>query len=149
MKRDASRNPTKIRGAAAVEMTLLAPLLFMLLFGIVEMSLLLYNQAMITNACREGARFGILFRSDPTTGQYSPATVDEIEVVVNNYLANHLIGFPAGEAATTATPEEGLNPGDPRTVRVEYPYNFLVLPGFVNNMMTSLELSAEAVMRME
>jgi Flp pilus assembly protein TadG len=146
MKRDASRVPEKIRGAAAVEMTLLAPLLFMLLFGIVEMSLLLYNQAMITNACREGARFGILFNTD-ANGAYSPHSQGEVQTVVDNYLANHLIGFPAGTAQTFVS--GGGASGQPRTVRVEYPYNFLVLPGFVNNMAGSLQLSAEAVMRME
>ncbi len=146
MNRDAFRKPGRTRGAAAVEMTLLAPLLFMLLFGIVEMSLLLYNQAMITNASREGARFGILFNTD-ANGAYSPHTQAEIEAVVDNYLANHLIGFPAGEADTLITP--GTASGQSLTVRVEYPYNFLVLPGFVNNMTGSLQLGAETVMRME
>jgi Flp pilus assembly protein TadG len=51
------------KGASAVEFAIIAPLLFVLLFGIVEGGLALYNKAVITNACREGARDGIVLRS--------------------------------------------------------------------------------------
>ena len=42
------------RGAAAVEFGLLAPLLFVILFGIIEFGAVLYNKAVITNVSREG-----------------------------------------------------------------------------------------------
>ena len=51
-------------GAAAVEFAIVVPLLLLLLFGIIEFSLLLYNKAMLTNASREGARFGIVYVID-------------------------------------------------------------------------------------
>jgi Flp pilus assembly protein TadG len=50
----------KENGAAAVEFAILLPLLAGLVFGIIEFGLLLYNQQVITNASREGARAAIM-----------------------------------------------------------------------------------------
>ena len=57
------------RGAAAVEFAIIAPLLFTIIFGIIEFSLLFYDKAVITNASREGARFGIVFDDSQTYPQ--------------------------------------------------------------------------------
>ena len=62
------------KGAAIVEFAIILPLLLLLIFGMIEFSLLMYNKAMITNASREGARRGIVYRVDPTTFNYSPLT---------------------------------------------------------------------------
>ncbi len=40
------------KGAAAIEMALITPLLLILLFGIIEFSLILYDKAIITNASK-------------------------------------------------------------------------------------------------
>jgi len=138
---------TRTRGAAAVEFTLLLPLLIMILFGIIEMSVMLYDQAMLTNAAREGARYGILFNVD-SDGAYSPMTDGQIQTVVNQYLATHLVSFGEGASATT-TVTRGGGSGTPLTVRVQYPYNFLVLPNFASSLAGDITLSAETVMRME
>ncbi len=134
------------RGASAVEMTLVMPLLLILLLGIIEMSVLLYDQAMITNACREGARYGILYNVD-ASGQYLPMTEAQIQAVVNNYLANRLINFAPSAVSTTVS--GGAASGTLRTVNVQYTYNFLILPNFVESFTGTLTLSAQAVMRME
>ncbi len=44
------------RGAAAVEFALVAPVLLLLLFGIIEFSKAFHNQANLSAAAREGAR---------------------------------------------------------------------------------------------
>ena len=54
-------------GVAAVEFALILPLLLALLFGMAEVSLLLYDQAVITNASREGARAGIVLKTPKLT----------------------------------------------------------------------------------
>lgn len=137
------------RGATAIEMTLILPLLLMILFGIVEMSMILYDQAMITNASREGARFGILFNAD-SSGTYSPMTDTDIQDKVNQYLAGRLVNFSPSSATTTVTPGLGARAsGVPLTVRVEYNYHFLVLPNFVGSLAGDLNLAAQTVMRME
>jgi Flp pilus assembly protein TadG len=136
-----------ISGIALLEFTVVLPLLLIVLFGIIEISLVLYNQAMITNAAREGARFGTLFNVDGA-GAYSPHGLAEIQAVVNNYLQGHLISFAAANATVT-TPTVGSATGDALTVRVEYTYTFLILPNFANSLAGNWNLAAEAVMRME
>lgn len=139
------------KGVSAVEFALILPLLLVLLFGIVEFSIIMYDKAMITNASREGARQGIVFRSDSETGDYEPFTPGEITGVVNNYLQNHLINFASNVANTNVS--GGGASGQPLTVTVTYPYSFLVFPRLLGLIGGSgdagLTLSATTVMRME
>ncbi len=59
-----SMNPLKNeRGGSLIEFVLIAWVLFLILFGIMEFGLIMYNQAVITNASREGARYGIVSRT--------------------------------------------------------------------------------------
>jgi Flp pilus assembly protein TadG len=52
------------RGDAVVEFALLAPLLIMILFGILELSRVVDAWIVVHNAAREGARAGVLVQSD-------------------------------------------------------------------------------------
>ena len=129
-------------GQALVEFTLVFLFLIMLLMGIIEFSLILYDKAVITNASREGARAGTVFRPTPITNA-------EIEAVVNNYLSTHLISFSA------STPEIIVNPsitppafGGTLTVTVNYNYGFLLLPNFMSSG-NQLPLSAQTIMNYE
>lgn len=143
------------KGAAAVEFAIILPLLIMLLFGIIEFGILLYDKAMITNASREGARAGIVFVSD------DPDDSDEIiyakfkkniDDAVNKYCSGHLITF--GEDSTihdidiipkVTKPTSGEN----LTVTVTYRYDYLVLPNFITGIVGNMNLAAQTIMRME
>ena len=116
-----------------------------LLFGIIEISLILYNQAMITNASREGARAGILY--DQTSRPDEAA----IRTVVTNYLQNHLLTWPEGseDPVTDAVPDACPDSGASITVTVTYRYKFLVLPSFLGDLIGLDVLSATTVMRCE
>jgi TadE-like protein len=129
-------------GAAAVEFALLLPLLLMILFGIIEFGLVLYNQEVITNASREGARFGIVMRAP----KYTSA---EIEDAVKNYITPRLICL--GSCPSPAVKAEGAGGlfGSDLKVHVEYTYDFLVLPSFAASLGDTLTLKAETVMKME
>ena len=126
-------------GTAAVEFALLLPLLMMILFGIIEFGFVFYNQEVITNASREGARFGIVIGSPrPSIGQ--------IQGVVNTYLTNS--GLNSGNAAVSVAGAQGAS-GSDLTVSVAYPYNFLVLPNFAASLGSTLNLGATTVMKLE
>ena len=114
------------RGVSALEFTLIAPLVFLLIFGMIEFGCYFYDKALITNACREGARAGIIARSPRMTD-------DEIKQVILDYAQKHLITF----GSDTLTKEDididpesraGASFGDDLTVTVNYQYNFLVFP---------------------
>lgn len=132
-----------VRGGSAAEFAIIAPVLVLLLFGIIEFSLILYDQAMITNASREGARAGIVYNSPDRIGD------GEITNVVTRYCANHLVSFRSGSAPTISIQRSGAASGDTLTVQVTYPYTFLVLPNFATSVGGQLNLTAESVMRME
>jgi Flp pilus assembly protein TadG len=131
------------QGAAAIEFAFILPVLILMLFGIIEFSVLLYDKAMITNASREGARAGMVY-SFPT-----PVPDTEIRNVVNNYCATNLITFGPAATPTTTIAKTVETFGDAIRVRVTYPYNFLVLPNFVAGLVGGSTVSAETVMRME
>ena len=120
----------------AVEFALFLPVLVLLLFGIVEFSLLLFNKQILTNASREGARFGII------AGHDSSSIIAE----VNKYCAGNLISFES--AATPETTVTGAlgSFGNDLTVTVTYDYDFLFL---ANLGFSTVTLTAESVMKME
>ena len=131
------------KGAAAIEFAIVLPVLVLLLIGIMEFSILLYDKAVITNASREGARAGIVF-SDP------PISDAEIEAVVNNYCAGNMITFGAAPGAVTSVSRAGSgSAGDSLTVSVNYHYDFLVIPNFLSSLTGGIELTGQTVMRME
>ncbi len=135
------------KGASAIEFAIVLPVLVLLLVGTMEFSVLLYDKAVITNASREGARAGIVF-SHPN-GKISVA---EIQAIVNNYCAGHMITFGTAQVPNIFVSEAGSgSASDPftRTVRVTYHYDFLVIPNFISNLAGGIDLAAETVMRME
>ena len=142
------------KGAAAVEFAFVLPMLLLLVFGIIEFGLLMYNQQVITNASREGARAGIV--------QQSPRlALANIDPIVQNYCASHLITFAAGGA----TPVTTLGAtgtctafGDDLQLTVTYAYKFLVVsniisafPAFLgsSSIPGTVTLTAKTVMRCE
>jgi Flp pilus assembly protein TadG len=115
------------KGLAMVEFAIVAPLLLLIMFGICELGIVLYDQAIITNASREFARVGIVLR-DP-----KPTNAD-IQDVATNYFNNvHLISFHTGIINPTVIPTGiGGNFGTPVVVTVTYPYHNLVFGNLLN-----------------
>jgi hypothetical protein len=139
---------TKLQnGSAAVEFAICLLLLIVLVFGIIEFSLILYNKAVITNASREGARTAILF-NDPVVGP-GRATQSDVESVVTNYCQDYLITFGAPSTPQVDFPEWNSDTGLPRAVRITYRYDFLLLPGFISSLPGGLDLEAVTRMRCE
>lgn len=126
-------------GSAAVEFAFVLPILLMILLGIMEFGIILYRQEVLTNASREGARFGIIIGSPrPSPGQ--------IQDVVSTYLSS--AGLTAGDADIDVTGAQG-DSGDDLTVAVTYTYTFIALPNFVSDLAGTLDLSATTVMKHE
>ena len=139
------------RGAALVELAILLPFLVLILVGIIEFGLLFYNQQVLTNASREGARSGIA-RFDVNKDDIFDK--DDIIDNIDNYLFleptpndDRLITFDPVLTVNTVVDGEGGSYAEDLTVTVTYDYTFLVpeLLGFG----TSMQLTAETVMKME
>lgn len=107
------------QGAAAVEFALVLPILLLVFFGMVELSLALYDKAIITNASREGARAGIVLSSPKMTDA-------QIRAVVLNYTNGSLISLGTTTAPTvTVSQSSPASFPNPLRVTVSYTYKGL------------------------
>jgi Flp pilus assembly protein TadG len=127
------------RGAAAVEFALVAPVFFLMVFGMIEFGRAIMVQQVLTNGAREGARVAVLDSQTPTAS--------EVTTIVNTYLQN---GGLSG-ATVTITPSEPTTAGygEPVTVSVSVPFasvSWLPAPMFLG---ANTQLRAIAVMRRE
>ncbi|MDX1963191.1 MAG: TadE/TadG family type IV pilus assembly protein [Pirellulales bacterium] len=124
------------RGAAVVEFAVVAPVFFLLVFGIIEYGRMVMVQQLITNASREGARRAVL----------DGATTAAVQTTVNNYLASGSI--TTATVTVTPNPPSSAAYGAPVTVTVSIPFNqvsWLPSPLFLGGK----TLSSSAVMRRE
>ena len=125
------------KGATAVEFAIILPLLLLLIFGIIEFGLFLFNRHVITNAVREAARAGIVVRSPRLSNK-------KIETIARNYCEKYLVTFGAGtlniplpllredESGNPLGEDEAGNAilgrfGDVLIVRATYQYDWLFL----------------------
>ena len=126
-------------GAVAVEFALFLPMLVTLFASIIEFGLALYFQEVITNASREAARAGIVIGTPrPTEG--------EVTNVALTYLTN--LGVPCTASCISVSGAQG-DSGDDLTVRVDLPYRFVILPGFIKGFVGDITLRAMTVMKLE
>lgn len=141
------------QGTSTIEFALIIPILLLVLVGIVEFGIILYNKAVLTNACREGARFGIVSASPRRTeGEIREEVLRCLRVDPDDHDSPYkLISF--AEPAPVPDPDPQLPPspsfGEELVVRVDYDYEFLLLPGFIPGVPQPLPLSAQTVMKYE
>jgi Flp pilus assembly protein TadG len=141
-------------GSNIVEFAFVMPLLVILVFGIIDFGIALYDKAVITNAVREGARNGIVF-ADGVVRQR--LTTTEIEAVVSTYCSTYLISFGSSAVVPRAvfSRDGGVYTlptlsGDTLTVDLSTPYvyHYLILSKLFPPL-GDLNLSARSVMRVE
>lgn len=124
------------RGAAVVEFAIVAPVLLLLVLGMIEYGRLIMVQQVLTNATREGARKAVLDGS----------TTADVTTVVNEYLSTSRV---SGAIVTISpSPPGNAKFGDPVTVSVQVPFNevsWLPTPMFLSGK----TISAATVMRRE
>ena len=134
------------KGASAVEFALVLPLLMVITFGIIEFGMFIYNQQVITNASREGARAAIVASAPRLT----PA---QIQAVVDTYCLNNMVTFGTQNTPTIVNPPVGYNAaaafGTDLRVQVNYQYSFLVIPNLVPGISRLRNMQAVTVMRYE
>jgi Flp pilus assembly protein TadG len=123
-------------GAAAVEMAIVAPVLFLFIIGIIEFGRVFMVQHVLTNASREGSRRAVI----------EGASVSEVESLVKNYLEQTSVKG----ASITVSPDslKDVGFGDSVTVTVSVSYSdvsWLPAPRFLKET----SLSATTVMRAE
>jgi hypothetical protein len=106
--RDRSARPDS--GAVAVEAALITPVLLLLVFGIVELSLLLKDDLAVSSAVRAGARTGSsLPRFDDGTTDFAQEAADQVARSADN-LNLPDVALTIYAADTDGNPESGGTP---------------------------------------
>lgn len=144
------------RGAATVEFSICAIILFLFVFGIIELGILMYDKHILTNASREATRAGIVM----TKGMRLPN--DEIQDIAREYARDFMVSFRESDLDfgpwVGEDPENWIVPNNvsdrtgnlfgttPLIVTIKYEFNFLLLSGFGLGPIT---LTAQTEMIME
>jgi Flp pilus assembly protein TadG len=153
------------KGSALVELALILPFFLVIAFGIIEYGLVMYDQAVITNASREAARSAIAFKKPKLT-------VQQIEDAADTYCFDRLISF--GGSSTCSDVEVYLKDKDEVEweqqskhstapisnesetgvkVKVNYTYNYLVFGKLLGVLtgggLSQINLSATTTMNNE
>ena len=125
-----------------VEMVIILPLLFMLVFAVVEFSVLFGRWQTLSNAAREGARTAVVFRRNCDT-----ATVEaEVRQRVKNYAAP--LGMTLSDGDISVSGVCGASDTS-SSVNVVFPHTFRVLPNFAESVSSTINLIGSSVMRNE
>lgn len=136
----ATRNPAQNeQGTTMVEFAIIVVVLLSIVFGIIEFGVLLFDQHVLTNASREGARAAVVSRV-PRLPE------SDVIDVVEHYCQQHLVTFGDSALLTTVVDRNGTSFGDDLEVTVTYPFSFLVLSNFGLGPVT---LTAVTRMKME
>jgi len=121
-------------GQALVEMALVLPLFFFLLFGVIEMGRIGYAYITVSNAAREGGRI---------------ATIGGTDLDINSSIKNAAVSLGPTSLTITITPlQSQRQSGQPVTVQVSYPVQ-LVIPIISNVIPNPVIVSASIIMRLE
>ncbi|KVA09668.1 hypothetical protein WI42_24250 [Burkholderia ubonensis] len=136
----------KEKGVAVVEFAIVLPLLLLITFGLIEFGIAIYDKAVVTNASREAARYGVVL----ATPKYTTA---QIQQVAANYCGTYMISLGANSNAcssanVTVTGAQG-SLGSPLTVTVSYKFVPLVLGKAISPILGPLTISATTTMNNE
>ena len=121
-----------------VEFAVVAPLFFLMVFGMIEFGRMIMVQQVITNATREGARMAVLDGSTTTA----------VRTTVKNYLQGATIPVQDDQITVSPDPPTSAGYGEPVTVAVSISFDqvsWLPSPMFLGGR----AMTATSVMRRE
>jgi Flp pilus assembly protein TadG len=122
-----------------VEFAVVAPVFFLLVFGMIEYGRMVMVQQVLTNATREGARRAVLDGA---------ATSDIQDVVVDYLHASSVPGALTSDVTVSPNPPSSAASGAPVTVSISIPFtrvSWLPAPFFLGGR----TMNAQSVMRRE
>ena len=156
-------------GQTIIEFAGILVLVVILLLGIIEFSIVMYDKALLTRGSREGARAAVVYRASPSVDpnhpgrlDYAPMAEANIESAINTYLQGRLVTFgvpfnASVDDAVNVTWRDAngdtVSASSARTgtieVEVNFAYTFLALPRFGALGNGMLNLQAMTIMRVE
>ena len=140
------------KGAAAVEFAILAVVFLLTIGGIIDFGHAWYMRQVITNASREGARYGVTYRTDTNGARIAPSGLSPTiqNYLLTGYFQKAVLPTDANPTITTAgTGYTTGSKGSTLEVKVAARKSWFFLPGFLPGLGDHLDLSATTVMQCE
>ncbi len=129
-------------GMAMVELVLVLPVLLVILFGLLEFSILFGRWLTLSNAAREGAREAVLFRIGCDAATVETAVRERVRTYAER------LGVTLGDA-DIAVEGACLARNTTARVTVNLVHTFRVLPGLAPGVGPTVPLVASSEMRNE
>jgi Flp pilus assembly protein TadG len=144
---------TRTDGAVTVEFAIVISVFLLIVAGIMDFGHAWYMQQVVTNASREGARYGITYRTDSSGTPIAPAAlVPSIkDYVLTNYKLTTTLPADANPDVTLGgTAVSALDPrGLPLEVTVTAQKTWFIIASFIPGLGSQKTLSASTVMLCE
>jgi Flp pilus assembly protein TadG len=128
------------KGAAAIELALVLPWLLLMIDGVAELGVLIYNQSVLVSGSSMAARAGIAGGSDKLT-------IEQVRVLAYDYCNTHLMMVDnhtpiVVDVVQAAAPVFQL----PLRVTVHYTYQGLLIGTFLSALQLQPAMQATTVM---
>jgi Flp pilus assembly protein TadG len=141
-----------IKGVAMVEFAILVTVLCLIIAGIIDLGHAFYLQQVVTNASREGARYGVSYHVDANKNRLPPSSltpsIKDYVLTTLNYKAL----LPSSPAPDVVATGPGITTGDYGTeldVTVTATKTWFVLDNFIPSLGSTKVLSHTTAMRCE
>jgi Flp pilus assembly protein TadG len=150
---DSKRRLDGEHGAIAVEFALLVPVFLLLVFGILDFGHAYYMKQVVSNASREGARYGARYTTD-TAGKhlipnaFSP-TLPAIDAWVTSKYSSLLPGDANIEVTPGGTGYTSGTAGADLSVQVKATKHWWVVGRLVPGLRATKDISATTWMKVE
>ena len=141
---DAKRGLRAERGAVAVEFAVLLPVFLLLVFGIMDFGHAFYMKQMVSNASREGARYGV---------RYSGSKANTLNPSITTWVTSKYASLLPPNASLQVTPggvgyTSGF-PGDALSVTVTATKHWWVVGSLVPGLGPTVAIPVTTVMTVE
>ena len=123
------------RGVAAVEFAFVAPVIFMLTIGTIDVGRLVFSWSSLDHLAREATRYASVRGAESLT----PMTQTQLET----YVTNRLIGMDPNDVTVTVAWTPNNNPGGTVSVQLDLQFDFF-LGGLVG--LQSIVVQGESAM---
>ena len=133
-----SSPPQNQRGASAVEMALILPLLLIVVFAIIDYSRFFFIRSTVTAAVADATRLAVL-----------PGTTDAMIAAAITQSLVDPVNQAAGQTPNVSVTPAQRNAGQPVTVTASLPFNPLILPQFLGMSLFPQNINATATMVVE
>jgi Flp pilus assembly protein TadG len=142
----------KCNGAAMVEFAIGSTVLIMFILGIIEFGFLWYQKQVITNASREGARYGVTYQTTTSGTRKAPKNFSpSIASVVNNYCSGRIPdgSWTTSVSGTAYSASDGIDlKGVQLIVMVTCTNQMDLLSGFIPSL-ANITFTAQSIMNCE